>query len=146
MQETLLIDPAASQVNAFQAKLRWPPLLQYEEKTELNYFSLFYPTQGLASMLSHTNKKLASKGYHPLTHGEFFRWLGGRLMMTCSPERGPLRTYWNVGDSPGSVYVGQDFGRRLLMTRHRFEHITAALSFSGRDDNLTVDDVSFLTV
>lgn len=64
-------------------------------------------------------------------------------MMSCSPERGPLRTYWNVGDTPGSVYVGQDFGRRLLMTRHRFENITAALSFSGRDDNLAVDDVSF---
>ncbi|KAL5492030.1 hypothetical protein EMCRGX_G017418 [Ephydatia muelleri] len=66
----------------------------------------------------------------PLGKGEFIKYLGLQLAMTCEPKRGPIPVYWQVGDEPGSVYTGADFGGRFGMTRHRFQDIANCFSFT----------------
>jgi hypothetical protein len=139
--ENLLIDPAAN-IFTRNAHLKWPDLLAHKpEKTELEYFSLMFPTHSLRTMLHHTNFELLRRNKPELSHGEYFVALGGRLMMVCESRRGPLEEYWNTGCEEGSVYTGADFGTRLGMSRHRFQDIFSCLSFSGRHGTHAVDDV-----
>jgi hypothetical protein len=110
IQSDLFVDPAA---NAFTRRphLNWPPLLRDKPiKSALDYFSLFYPAHSLGSMLQYTNEEMVRRRLPLVSHGEFFRALGGRLMMACQPVRGPIERYWDIGKQPGTCFVGADFG------------------------------------
>ena len=93
-------------------------------------------------MLMCTNLNMARKNLHPLGKGEFIKYLGLRLAMTCEPKRGPIPVYWQVGDEPGSIYTGADFGGRFGMTRHWFQDIKNCFSFTVPRDDVGADDVS----
>ena len=97
-------------------------------------------------MLSLTNLELSRRRLPRLTHGEFYKALGGRIMMVCEPIRGSIDKYWDVGPVPGSVYIGSDFGSRLGMSQHRFQDIFSCLTFSGRHGTYAVGEVIFLLV
>ena len=103
------------------ARLHWPNLVDQHQKTYADYFMLFYPMRGLSNMLMCTNLNMARNSLPPLGKGEFIKYLGLRglrLAMTCEPKRGPIPVYWQVGNEPGSVYTGADFGGQFRMTRH----------------------------
>ena len=51
-----------------------------------------------------------------------------------------------MGDEPGSVYTGADFGGRFGMTKHRFQDITNCFSFTVPHDGVGADDVSGIHV
>ena len=140
--ETLSIDPSIGQRYHSNARFHWPNLVDQHQKTNADYFMLFYPMRGLSNMLMFTNLNMARKNLPPLGKGEFIKYLGLRLAMTCEPKRGPIPVYWQVGDEPGSVYTGADFGGRFGMTRHRFQDITNCFSFTVPRDGVGADDVS----
>ena len=95
-------------------------------------------------MLMCTNLNMARKNLPLLGKGEFIKYLGLRLAMTCELKRGPIPVYWQVGDEPGSVYTGADCSGRFGMTRHRFQDITNCFSFTVPHDGVGADDVSEL--
>eukprot|EP00731_Ephydatia_muelleri_P012969 Em0007g279a len=138
--ETLSIDPSIGQRYHSNARFHWPNLVDQHQKTNADYFMLFYPMRGLSNMLMCTNLNMARKNLPPLGKGEFIKYLGLQLAMTCEPKRGPIPVYWQVGDEPGSVYTGADFGGRFGMTRHRFQDITNCFSFTVPRDGVGADD------
>ena len=141
VKETLVVDPA-SKVAATTTKLKWPNSdldhWSAPDRSPLDYFMLMYPKATLRDMLTFSSDRLLSRHRSPVSRSEFFRYLGGRLMMVCCPERGPLSVYWKKGQAIGSVYVGADFQERMHMTRHRFQDISSAMTFVENPDDLNI--------
>jgi hypothetical protein len=140
--ENVLIDPSAGKVYNQDAYIRWGALAQMENKTEMDYFNLFYPFDSLEDTIKHTNTNLASKGYSEITKGELLRYFGIRLAMCVQPVRGPISTYWNETIDPNGVELPMAYGKRFKMARHRFENITSCLSFNTPVSAITTSEVS----
>jgi hypothetical protein len=126
--ENILIDPVARS-QPRKTTFKWPPILQLGEASCSKYFYLFYPTNTIKETLKFTNEKLQKTKKKKIDEGDFYRWLGLRLLMTYEPLEGPIRMYWETSKQPNQAHTPRDFAQ-YGMSRHTFENILTALSFT----------------
>ena len=84
-RETLAIDPTSG-FRVHKVALNWGPLQNYNVKSPPEYFFHFYPTKGVEAMLHFSNMSMVSAGYRLIKRGEFYKYLGLRLAMSCEPR------------------------------------------------------------
>ncbi|EGZ17062.1 hypothetical protein PHYSODRAFT_388917, partial [Phytophthora sojae] len=105
---------AGCQFSSRSTTFLWPAHVHLGEKSLIKYFYIMYPMGTLNETIRLTNNNLAASSFRSIGPGDFFRWIGIRCVNTPS-----------------------NYGERFQMTRHCFEQIMYALSFS--DNNSTSD-------
>ena len=100
-------------------------------RTAFDYLEFMYPKDTFPAILAHTSAKLRSLHKPELTKGEYWRWLGIRVVMVLEPRKGALTVYWETVPRPFTVYLPANFAARFRMTRHRFQDISRCLSFAA---------------
>lgn len=105
------------------------------ERTELDYFRLFYPMQLNHVTLLQTNAKLDPTGRKAIDESELLTYYGLRLNMTLDRRKLEVPEYWEDISRPGSTFIPPDYGR-FGMTRHRFQAISRCLRFSNYDEGI----------
>ena len=82
-------------------------------------------------MLLHTSNVLQAMHKPAIIEGEYWRWLGIRLVMVIEPRKGGVAKFWEETPRPNTVYLPGRFGERFRMSRQRFQDIERCLCFTA---------------
>lgn len=110
-------------------------------KTALHYYMLFQSPQSLDAEVACTNRNLLQRGNEPaaataLTVPELLRKRGIRLTMVLEPLRGGgVADYWASTSIPGTFQQARCYGKRMGMSKHRFEVLESAMQCCELDRN-----------
>ena len=93
-------------------------------------FEMFFFKQYVEGIIiPQTNICLRQEKHHPISYGEFLRWLGLWLLMATI--NGPDRTdFWSLGEV--GCFVGAPLRLGSFMSRKQFEAILKALAITAR--------------
>jgi hypothetical protein len=106
------------------------------------YFLLMFPTEIVNTIVESTNKALEElltnnrhlSGCGDLTRGEFYLYLGIRLVITLLRTHESIDLYWSTSRNDKSVLQGYNFGEKYGMSRQRFQNIERALRFGPSNE------------
>jgi hypothetical protein len=110
-----------------------------ETKTALQYYMLFQSPESLETEVRCTNQNLRmrpseSAASLSLTVPELLRKRGIRLSMILEPLRGgSVADYWNTAVVGGTFQQPRNFGKRMGMSKHRFEVLESCMQFCEID-------------
>jgi hypothetical protein len=110
-------------------------------KTALQYYMLFQSPEALDLEVECTNRNLRMRTSEPaaatpLTVPELLRKRGIRLSMVLEPLRGGgVADYWSSTMMPGTFQQARCYGKRMGMSRHRFEVLESAMQFCNADSS-----------
>lgn len=103
----------------------------------------FYPINTLALTISAMNQRLATIGKSKTGTGEFFRFLGIRLIMALEPRRGGYPAYWkSEWRTTKSSFSSIDMEELSGIDFERFKDLTSCLAFCDEHNGITPEDVS----
>lgn len=106
----------------------------YDNRTNLTYFQLFFPLALFNLAIVHTNNNIQndpSKCGGPTNIGEVVRYLGIRLAMVRDPINGPTQDYWCESyEDANTMKLPRNGGERFKMSRNRFFTIERNFSFN----------------
>ena len=101
-------------------------------RSEFDYLQFLYPRAlTMADMLLHTSNALKALNRAELLEGEYWRWLGIRLVTVIEPRKGGIAKYWEATQRAGSVFLAGRFGERFHMSRQRFQEIERCICFAA---------------
>ncbi len=108
-------------------------------KTALQYYMLFQSPESLETEVRCTNQNLRmrpaeSAASLSLTVPELLRKRGIRLSMILEPLRGgSVADYWNTTVVGGTFQQPRNYGKRMGMSKHRFEILESCMQFCDMD-------------
>jgi hypothetical protein len=96
---------------------------------EFDFFDVMLPDFVTTVIVQETSKVLTDSGEHPLTKGEFMRWIGMWLIIGLHPCVDRIH-FWRQSEPPSDLdckppYLGK------FMSRNRFNNILSALKTNG---------------
>lgn len=110
-------------------------------KSALHYYMLFQCPESLDIEVQCTNRNLLARTNEPaaaaaLTVPELLRKRGIRLSMVLEPLRGgSVADYWSSNAVPGTFQQARCYGKRMGMSRHRFEVLESCMQFCEADNS-----------
>jgi hypothetical protein len=108
-------------------------------KSALQYYMLFQSPESLDMEVECTNRNLRLRPNEPaaalaLTVPELLRKRGIRLSMVLEPLRGgSVADYWASTSVPGTFQQPRCYGKRMRMSKHRFEALESAMQYCELD-------------
>lgn len=109
-------------------------------KTALQYYMLFQCPESLDIEVQCTNRNLRARPNEPaaatsLSVPELLRKRGIRLSMVLEPLRGgSVADYWSSTCFPGTFQQPRSYGKRMGMSKHRFEVLESCMQLCEQDD------------
>jgi hypothetical protein len=136
-------------INNSRTSLRWPGNINIRGdvqpvRTELDYFTLFWPHQINNEMLRFTNDLLVAKRYRETSEQEMLKFFGIRLAMTLDRAGLAIPDYWETQPIEGSTFQPSDYGRRYKMSRHRFQSLSYCQRFAEYDEGI-ISEVQYFS-
>ena len=109
-----------------KTKMRGISADRMEHMSMMDMFLVFFPTSYIKEVvIVETNKKL----HHPMSFGEFLRFIGCWLMMSCYEGITNRRDWWSTKTI--SMHEGAPFRLNEWMSRSRFEEILRYLQYTN---------------